>query len=287
VCRRGEINQSVSIRNLKRHAAEHDTEKLWEKRIQNKESTEKRIAVVGSGPAGLTAAYYLKNQGHAVTVYDSMPAPGGMMRYGIPEYRLPREILDEEISVIEKRGVEIRTKTRIESIDNLFEDGYDAVLVSIGAQKGAKLSIPGAGNQGVWVGLDFLRCVNAGEDVTIGNRVVVLGGGNVAFDCARVARRIGAEHVSIVCLESREDMPAAWDEIDQGEEEGISVCPSKTSTRILSDNGRVSGVELLDVASFSFDEDMNPEIEIIEDSYHVMEADTVVFAVGQSPDIPE
>jgi NADPH-dependent glutamate synthase beta subunit-like oxidoreductase len=287
VCRRGEINQPISIRNLKRYAAEHDTERLWEKNLQDKESTDKKVAIIGSGPAGLSAAYYLSNQGHAVAVFEAMPLSGGMMRYGIPEYRLPREILDEEIAHIENRGVEIKTNTRIESIDKLFEDGYDAVLVGIGAQKGQKLSIPGADSEGVLIGLDFLRDVNAGEKVNIGKKVMVLGGGNVAFDCARVAQRIGAEKVLIACLECRKDIPAACDEIEQGEEEGISLNPSKTATRILSDNGQIKGVEFLDVESFSFDEDMNPEIKVIEDSHHIIEADTVIFAVGQYPEIPE
>jgi NADPH-dependent glutamate synthase beta subunit-like oxidoreductase/ferredoxin len=287
VCRRGEINQPISIRNLKRYAAEHDKERLWEENLQHKEPTDKRIAIIGSGPSGLTAAYYLRNQGHAVTVFESMALPGGMMRYGIPEYRLPREILNEEIADIEKRGVEIRTNTRIESIDRLFEDGYDAILVGMGTHKGQKLSIPGADSRGVFIGLDFLKAMNAGKEVEIGKRVIVLGGGNVAFDCARVARRIGADDVSIACLERREDIPASREEVDQGEEEGISVYPSKTFTRILSDNGQTKGVEFLDVESFRFDDDMNPEIEVIEDSYEVIEADTVIFAVGQYPDIPD
>ncbi len=287
VCRRGEINQPISIRNLKRYAAEHDTEKLWEKHLQDKEPTDKKVAIIGSGPAGLSAAYYLSNKGHAVTVFETMPLSGGMMRYGIPEYRLPRVILDEEIAYVESRGVEIKTNARIESIDKLFEDGYDAVLVGIGAQKGQKLSIPGADSEGVLIGVDFLRDINAGKNVNIGKKVMVLGAGNVAFDCARVARRIGAQDVLIACLERREDMPAACDEIEQGEEEGVSVNPSKTSIRILCDNEQIKGVEFLDVASFSFDEDMNPRIEAIDDSHHIMEADTVVFAVGQYPDTPE
>ena len=287
VCRRGEINQSISIRNLKRYAAEHDEERLWEKNSNKKPSTGKKVAIIGAGPAGLTAAYYLSNQGHTVTVFESMPLAGGMMRYGIPEYRLPRDVLDSEIRDIEKRGVEIITNTRVESIDKLFEQGYDAVLVTVGAHKGQKLSIPGADNEGVLISLDFLRDINSGKKVKLGRKVMVLGGGNVAFDCARVARRLGAEQVNIACLECRTDIPAACDEVKQGEEEGILINPSKTFTQILCQNGKIAGVEFLDVESFSFDEDKNPQIEVIENSQHVLEADTVIFAVGQRPEIPD
>ncbi len=287
VCRRGEINQPISIRELKRFAAEHDEARLWAENSSRKPPTGKKVAVVGSGPAGLTGAYYLSNQGHAVTVFESLPLAGGMMRYGIPEYRLPRHVLDGEIRDIESMGVEIKTSTHIESVDRLFEEGYDAVLVALGTHEGQKLSIPGADSGDVLIGIDLLRDVNLGEKVAIGKRVVVLGGGNVAFDCARVARRLGAEQVHIACLECRDDMPAACDEIDQGEEEGISIHPSQTPTQVLSENGSITGVEFLDVESFSFDEDKNLEIEVRQNSHHVLEADTVIFAIGQRPEIPD
>jgi formate dehydrogenase beta subunit len=287
VCRRGEINQPISIRELKRFAAEHDGERSWEKNASKKPSTHKKVAIIGSGPAGLTAAYYLSNQGHAVTVFESLPLAGGMMRFGIPEYRLPKNVLDSEIKEIEKRGIQIKANTHIESIDRLFEQGYDAILIAVGTSQGQKLSIPGADHEGVLISIDFLRKVNLGEKVPMGKKVIVLGGGNVAFDCARVARRLGAEQVHIACLECRRDIPAACDEIDQGEEEGIFVHPSKTSTRILSENGKITGVEFLDVESFSFDEDKNAQIEVIENSQHALEADTVIFAIGQRPEIPE
>jgi NADPH-dependent glutamate synthase beta subunit-like oxidoreductase/Pyruvate/2-oxoacid:ferredoxin oxidoreductase delta subunit/ferredoxin len=287
VCRRGEVNQSISIRELKRFAAEQDEKRLWEKNSNRKPSTDKKVAIIGSGPAGLTAAYYLSNQGHAVTVFESLPLAGGMMRFGIPEYRLPRNVLESEIRDLKNMGVEMKTNTHIESIDKLFDQGYDAVLVAVGAHKGQKLSIPGADHKGVLISTDFLRDVNTGKKVNIGKKVVVLGGGNVAFDCARIARRLGAEQVHIACLECRTDMPAACDEIDQGEAEGILVHPSKTSTRILSENGKITGVEFLDVESFTFDEDKNPQIEVVENSQHVLEADTVIFAIGQRPEIPE
>ena len=287
VCRRGELNESISIRELKRFVAEHDKERVWEGSLSKKDSTGKRVAIIGSGPSGLTAAYYLSNQGHAVTVFESLPFAGGMMRFGIPEYRLPRNVLDSEIRDIISRGVEIKTGTKVDSIDTLFEEGFNAVIIAVGTHKGQKLSIPGADDKGVLIGVDFLREINLGHEVDIGDKIMVLGGGDVAFDCARVARRLGAGQVHLACLESREDMPASDDEISQGEEEGIVIHPAKSFTRILSKDGDITGVELVDVASLSFDEDKNPCIEVIENSEHVLEADTVIFAIGQWPEIPQ
>jgi formate dehydrogenase beta subunit len=287
VCRRGLINQPVSIRDLKRYAARHEEHGRWGEEANKKPSSGKRIAVIGSGPAGLTAAYYLSKQGHSVTVFESLPLPGGMMRYGIPEYRLPREVIDREISCIETLGVEIRTRTRVESIDNLFENGYNSILVAVGTHKSQRPSIPGTDNEGVLFCVDFLRRVNLGTSVNIGRRVVVLGGGNAAFDCARVARRLGAERVRLACIESRADMPAACDEIEQGEAEGIQIYPSKTAIRILNNQGKVAGVEFLDVESYCFDDDKSLQLEVVEDSHKTIQADTVIFAIGQAPEIPE
>ncbi|MFC2069702.1 FAD-dependent oxidoreductase [Chloroflexota bacterium] len=287
VCRRSEVNQAISIKELKRFAAGHDEERLWEKNSVIKPPSGKKAAIIGSGPAGLTAAYYLANQGHAVTVFESLPLAGGMMRFGIPEYRLPGDILDIEIEDIRNRGVEIKTGTRIESTDELFEQGYDAVLAAVGTHRGQKLPIPDADSEGIFIGIDLLKDIRLGKKVDIGKKVVVLGGGNVAFDCARIARRLGAEQVQIACLECREEMPATDDEISQAEEEGIKVYPAQTSTRIMTENGKVKGVEFLEVESFSFDEDKKAQIEVRENSHHVLEADNVIFAIGQRPEIPE
>jgi formate dehydrogenase (NADP+) beta subunit len=286
VCRRGEINQAISIRELKRFAVEQDETRMYEVNFHKKPGTGKKVAVVGAGPAGLTAAYYLAKQGHDVTVFEGLPAAGGMLRYGIPEYRLPREVLDREIKYIENAGVEIKTGTWVESIDKLGEQGYDGIIVAIGTHQGQKLRIPGADNASVLIGVDFLKDINLGKKVSIGKSVLVLGGGNVAFDGARAARRLGVE-VKIACLESRETMLAAKEEIEQGEEEGIKVYPGRTFTRIISENGKISGVECLEVSSLTFDEEKNPQIEVRENSEHVLEADTVIFAIGQRPEIPE
>ena len=288
VCRRGQVNEAISIRDLKRFAAENDNERLWEKNARRSPPTGKRVAVIGAGPAGLTAAYYLAKLGHGVAVFEALPFAGGMMRFGIPEYRLPRDVLESEIREIRKAGVEIRTQSRVESLDNLMlEQGYDAVLVAVGAHAGSTPPLPGADLEGVCVGLDFLRDVNLGKKVKVGERVLVLGGGNVALDCARVARRLGAKGVAVACLESRETMPAAPEEIAQGGEEGIVFHPSQAFTRIIEEDGRIAGVECADVASFEFDEEGGARIESVGGTEHVLPADTVIFAVGQRPEIPD
>ncbi|MFH1152842.1 MAG: FAD-dependent oxidoreductase [Pseudomonadota bacterium] len=287
-CRRKDVNQPIAIRDLKRIAAERDTQRLWEQNARIKPPTGKRVAVVGSGPAGLTSAACLAKAGHSVTVFDENPEPGGMMRYGIPAYRLPREVLAEEIGEILKLGVTLCTGTRVESIENLMEgDDFDAVVVAVGTHEGRKLPIQGSGLTGVLDALTFLKSVNSGEAVTVGRRIVVLGGGNVAFDCARVARRLGADNVTIVCLEKKGKMPAACDEIQEGEAEGILVMPGRTVTRILESGSRAAGVESLEVDSFSFDEDGRVDMTVVEGSEQVIEADTIFFAIGQRPKIPE
>jgi NADPH-dependent glutamate synthase beta subunit-like oxidoreductase/ferredoxin/Pyruvate/2-oxoacid:ferredoxin oxidoreductase delta subunit len=288
VCRRGQVNEPIAIRDLKRFAAEHDQDHLWEKNARREPATDKRVAVVGGGPAGLTAAFYLAKLGHAVTVFEALPSAGGMMRYGIPEYRLPRDVLDREIKQIEHFGVTIKTGARIESLDSLrLDEDFDAVLVTVGTHAGQKLPIPGADLGGVLIGLEFLRNVNLGNPVEVGSKVVVMGGGNVAFDCARLARRLGVREVVIACLENKSTMPAACDEIEEGEEEGIAVLPMLTFTRIIGDNGRVAGVECLKVSVFEFDEEGGVTIETIEGSERTLAADTVIFAIGQRPQIPD
>lgn len=286
VCRRRAVNEAIAIRELKRFAAERDSGE-WKAKAAVGEPTGKRVAVVGSGPAGLTAAYFLRLKGHEVTVFEAMPEPGGMLRYGIPGYRLPGWALGRDLEEIRRLGVQIQTQMRVDSAEELLAQGYDAVLVAVGAQRGVKLPVPGSDGEGVLVGLEFLKKVNAGEVVTVGHSVMVLGGGNVAFDCARVAKRLGADKVYLACLECREKMPASEDEIRQGEDEGIVLMPARTATRLLRSNGTLVGVELLAVEDFHFEEDGSVEIETVYGSEEVVEVDTVIYAVGQAVDLPE
>jgi formate dehydrogenase (NADP+) beta subunit len=286
VCRRGQVNEAISIRELKRFAVENQQNLPIPQVSNRKPATGRKVAIIGSGPAGLTAAFYLWKQGHETAVFEAYSQAGGMMRTGIPEYHLPRNVLDKEIEDIIKLGIEIKTGVRIESIDKLFADGYEAVVVAVGTHKGQTLPVPGVAGDGVLTCIDFLKAIHTGKEVDLGKQLVVLGGGSVAFDCARVARRLGVDKVHIACLESRADIPASRDELEEGEAEGVIVHPSRTAVNILRADGRIHGVEFREVAFFGFDEEKNVKIEIVDNSRDVISTDTVIFAIGQRPEIP-
>ena len=179
-----------------------------------------RVAIVGSGPAGLSCAHFLALEGYRVTVFEAEPQPGGMLRLGIPEYRLPREVLDREISLVERLGVEIRTGVRVRGLEEL--EDFDAIFLATGLTKSRELGIPGITAEGVLHGLEFLKKVNSGDRVELGERVAVIGGGNTAMDAARVALRLGARP-TVVYRRTRAEMPAIAEEIEAAEEEGIEV----------------------------------------------------------------
>ncbi|MFH1640241.1 MAG: FAD-dependent oxidoreductase, partial [Chloroflexota bacterium] len=284
-CRHKELNEPIGIRPLKRLAAEHD-DGSWKKRARFAPATGKKVAVVGSGPAGLTAAYYLAKLGHKVTVFESLPVAGGMLRVGIPEYRLPAEVIEAEIDEIRNVGVEIKTNTKVESLDKLLEQGYDATLLAVGAHQGIKLPIPGSDLEGILINTSLLRDARLGKEVKMGEKVVVLGGGNVAYDCARTSLRLGAKEVRVACLEPEGGMLATADEIEEGEAEGIIIHCSHTFNRIVDDgNGHVAGVECHDVSSFAFDSTGRLKVNVVAGSEHILPADTVIFAVGQVPEL--
>lgn len=284
-CKRKEVNEAMSIRNIKRYAAEHDTGLYWKGKGKQLPDTGKKVCVVGAGPAGLIASYYLRKQGHEVILKEALPTVGGMMAYGIPSYRLPREIIAEEAKVIEDQGVKIEVDTRVENPTELLKE-YDAVLMTIGGHKGVRLPMEGSELDGVILNADFLRNASMGKETGMGKRVIVLGGGNVAFDCARTAKRLGAEEIHLACLEAREAMTADDEEIEQAQEEGIFVHPAQTFERITGSDC-VTGVDFMNVKSFTFDENRRAIIEKEEGSEHHIDADTVIFAVGQRPDITE
>ncbi len=284
-CKRREVNEAMAIREIKRYAAEHDTGSCWKGKGKQLADTGKKVCVVGGGPAGLTAAYYLRKQGHSVTVKETLPKAGGMLAYGIPAYRLPRNIIAEEIAVMEEAGVRIETNTKVEKPVELLKE-FDAVLMAIGGHQGVRLPMEGNQLPGVLLNADFLRNASMEQATGMGKRVIVLGGGNVAFDCARTAKRLGAKEIHLACLEAKEAMTADEEEIIQAQEEGIFIHPAHTFERITGMDC-VTGVDFMKVKSFTFDENRRAVIEKEEGSQHHIDADTVIFAVGQRPDISE
>ena len=283
-CQRQQVDESISIKELKRYTAEHD-DGLWKQKSGIDPATGKKVAVVGSGPAGLTAAYYLAKSGHAVTVFEALPEAGGMMMVGIPEYRLPKDILKEEIKEITDIGIKIKTGTRIKDPEKLLEEGYDTVFLATGAHQALPLPVPGTEAKGVINCVDFLRDVNLGKKIELPGKVVIIGGGNVAIDGARTALRLGADEVSIVCLEAEDCMPAEVEQVEETLNEGAVLYNLRSTKRILTEGGKVSGVEFVKLNALGFS-DGQLWTDPIEDSEYTVSADWVILAIGQQPEIP-
>lgn len=279
-CKRNELGEPISICKLKRAAATQDSG-AWKEKVHKEPATGKKVAVIGAGPSGLTAAYYLAKKGHVVTVFEKNEKAGGQCRYGIPSYRLPDDLLDREIANILEIGIELKTNAECQSLEELKKQ-YDAILVSIGTHQGTKLPIPGNDLPGVYVNTEFLKDARSDNLIQLGEKVMVLGGGNVAYDCARTAIRKGAKEVHIACLENQQQMTSSPDEIEEGAQEGVILHAAHSFLRITGED-KVTGVELKKVNRFYFDENRKAVLDLEEGSEHVIEVDNVIFAVGQKP----
>ncbi|MCK4402177.1 MAG: FAD-dependent oxidoreductase, partial [Dehalococcoidia bacterium] len=283
-CRRGQVDKPIAIRALKRFAVEFGGDRMIRPEVENTHT--ERIAIVGSGPAGLSAAYYLRKLGYPVTIFEACSELGGMLRVGIPKYRLPREILDIEVQRLIQMEIEIRTSTPVISLDLLFKMSYKAVFVTVGAHQGLRLGIEGEESPGVVDGATFLREVNLGLKPSIGERVAVVGGGNAAIDAARTALRLGAREVKILYRRSRGEMPADPSEVEQAIEEGVEILSSVTPTKIERGDGQL-GLTCTRMELGERDASGRRRPAPIKGSEFQMDFDTLITAIGQSPQIPD
>ena len=294
-CRRGIEDEPVSINQLKRFVADYEMNSGKRLPIPCAPDTGKNVAVVGGGPAGLSCAYFLRRLGHSVTIFDDNPELGGMIRYGIPEYRLPKKVLKWEIDGILDLGIEARTSVKLGvdfTIGSLIASGYDAVFLGVGAWKDYNLKVEGEDQKGCYTGIDFLSRFSKAqqgksqEQIPIGKKCVVIGGGNTAIDCVRTMVRLGAEEVNIVYRRTRTEMPANEVEIVAAEHEGIKFTFLAAPTRVVGDeNGHVTHLEYLKMELGEPDESGRRRPVPVEGSETLMECDMLVTAIGQGPDV--
>jgi len=289
VCRRGIVDEAVSIAACKRYFADMNIESEDEYIPVPGKDTGHKVAIIGGGPAGLSTAYYLRELGHECTVFEALPKPGGMMRYGIPDYRMPQNILDKEISYIsENLGAEIKTGMKLGkdfTISSLKKDGYEAIVIAIGAHKSMAMRCPGENLDGVISGIDFLRRVVLENGFKVGEKVAVIGGGNTAIDAARTSLRCGASKVSIIYRRTQKEMPA-WDfEVDEAKAEGINIMFLAAPVEIIGDNGKVKSIKCTKMKLGDPDASGRRRPEPVEGSEFEISVDTVISAIGQRPDL--
>ena len=288
-CRRGELDEPVAIRSLKRYAADWYFDHIGKAKEPFPVTKDYKAAVVGGGPAGLTCAYFLAEMGYGVTVFEAQSVAGGMLGIAIPEFRLPRKVIQAEVDYIESRGVEIRYNSPIDArhtVNDLLEEGYHAVFIAAGAQSSKRIDIPGEAEDlvGLYYGLQFLTDIRAGKDIKLKGKVVVLGGGNVAIDVARTALRVGARDVQVFYRRTKEEMPAWEKDIDEAIEEGIVINPMWAPKQIMHQDGKVTGIEFVRSMTV-FDEEGRSSLGVDEDVTQMVEADTIIISIGQAPDI--
>ncbi len=282
-CRRKLVEEPISIAFLKAFAADRDLASDHPFKADIAPETGKHVAVIGGGPAGLTAAYFLRRHGHKVTVFESMPKLGGMLRYGIPEYRLPKAVLDAEIAAIEAMGVELKPNFRVGK-DASFEEiknAHDATVVAIGAWTSMKAGCPGEELEGVWGGIHLLREIALGNRPNIGEKVCVMGGGNTAMDACRSAVRLGAKEVSIVYRRTLDEMPAEKIEIHEAMEEGVTFRFLRNPAEIIGENGKVTAVKLQVMELGEPDASGRRSPVAVEGKFEILPIDSFISAIGQ------
>ncbi len=284
-CNRRDFDAPLAINAAERAVGDYGLEHRLEHRKEVLTTRKEKVAVVGSGPAGLSCAFHLAKRGFQVKMYEASREPGGMMRFGIPSYRLPKDVLAQEIEAVLRLGVDLECNVKVGvniPFDQLLHD-YDAVFLGLGAQKGATVSIPGEEARGVYSGVEFLKEINSGRKLEVGRNVVVVGGGNTAMDCARVAKRLGAD-VSIVYRRTRVEMPAITAEIDEAMEERIMFRYHTNPVKIITDEDRVVGLLCVQMELKEADASGRARPVPIAGSESVLPADTVVMATGQEVD---
>lgn len=288
-CNRNEVDAAVAICWLKRFVADYELQNPPQKTKPLPQTRKEQIAIIGSGPAGLTAANDLIRKGFGVTVFEALAEPGGMLTSGIPSFRLPRDVIQTEVNAIKNLGVKIKTNTRLagkKAIDGLFEKGFNAVFLAVGAHKGLKLGIPGEEKyQGVLDGISFLKEVNVGNPVKLGKRVAIIGGGNSAIDASRTARRLGCDEVTIVYRRSREEMPANELEIQEAEHEGVKIQYLAAPVELVGKNKRLTGMVCTRMKLGKPDASGRRRPIAIEGSEFTIELDNVIAAISQQPDL--
>ena len=285
-CRRQMVEESISIAYLKYFAADRVIQAGGDL-PPKAAATGKRVGIIGGGPGGLTAAYYLSLKGHRVTVVDAMPQMGGMLRYGIPEYRLPKRVLDEEVAEIASLGVEMKNNFRIgrDVTFEEFKNSYDAVVLAIGAWESMPIGCPGEELDGVMGGIDFLRQVAMGEKPAIGDQVAVVGGGNTAMDACRTAVRLGAKEVYVVYRRTEAEMPAEQLEIDEAREEGVIYKFLTNPAEIIGENGRVKEIKLQVMELGEPDESGRRRPVPVEGKFETLPVTCVISAIGQKANV--
>jgi NADPH-dependent glutamate synthase beta subunit-like oxidoreductase/dihydroorotate dehydrogenase/ferredoxin len=284
-CTRGEMDEPLMIREIKRFVLEYAAERGWVAEIPQNGKRQEKVAVIGSGPAGIACAFDLARAGYPVTVFEAAPKPGGMLRYGIPRFRLPEAVFDREIDLLKGLGVEIRTRQALGrdfTVEGLKKQGFAAVFLGVGAQGGARLGVPGDNAKGVVAAVDFLRDFQGGTKPKVGKRVAVVGGGFTAVDAARTAVRLGAKEVFILYRRTRDEMPAVPEEVWEAEQEGVMVMYLVSPRQVFAEKGRVTGLRMVNHVLGEYDESERRKPVPVEEAEFTLAVDQVVVATGQT-----